>query len=103
MAADARKKAGETAHADDPSFDARLARLEEIVGELEDGALELEPAIARYREGVELLRQCRGVLAGYRKQVEELSRDAEEALRPYAGDPDLPQRPGPERQGQGTP
>jgi exodeoxyribonuclease VII small subunit len=88
MSAGSRKGTGDAPAGEAPSFDARLARLEEIVGELEDGALELEPAIARYREGVELLRQCRSVLSGYRKQVEELSRDAEEALKPYPDDPD---------------
>lgn len=72
-----------------PGFDTRLARLEEIVGELEDAELELEPAIERYREGVELLKQCRSVLSGYRQQVEELSKSAEASLRPYAGDPDV--------------
>lgn len=75
--------------AHEPGFDARLARLEQIVGQLEDADLELEPAIERYREGVELLKQCRTVLAGYRQQVEELSRTADESLRPYAGDPDF--------------
>jgi len=70
-------------------FDARLARLEEIVRDLEDGGLELEPAIARYKEGVGLLSGCRELLAGYRKQVEELSEAADGAVRPYAGDPDV--------------
>jgi exodeoxyribonuclease VII small subunit len=73
----------------EPGFDRRLARLEEIVGELEEAGLELEPAIERYREGVELLKQCRSVLAGYRRQVEELSQGAEAGARPYAGDPDV--------------
>lgn len=68
-------------------FDARLARLEEIVTALEDGGLELEPAIERYREGVALLRGCRELLASYQRQVEELTRDGE-SPRPYAGDPD---------------
>jgi exodeoxyribonuclease VII small subunit len=81
-------------HADDPpvaesGFDRRLARLEVIVAELEGEELDLEPAIERYREGVVLLKECRSVLAGFRRQVEELSKSAEESLRPYAGDPDL--------------
>ena len=70
------------------SFDGRMARLEEIVGELESGRLELEPAIARYQEGIELLKQCHGVLHGFKAQVEELTRDAESALRPFESDPD---------------
>ncbi len=73
----------------EPGFDERLARLEEIVTVLEGGGLALEPSIERYREGVELLKSCRDLLGGYRKQVEELTRDAEAGLTPYAGDPDV--------------
>jgi exodeoxyribonuclease VII small subunit len=72
-----------------PGFDARLARLERIVQEMEQGGLGLEEAIGAFQEGVGLLKGCREVLAGYRKQVEELTRDAESALRPYAADPDV--------------
>lgn len=70
------------------SFDARLARLESIVGELEGGDLGLEGALARYRDGVGLLKACRAQLDGYRRQVEELSAEADGALAPFAGDPD---------------
>jgi exodeoxyribonuclease VII small subunit len=75
----------------EPSFDERLARLEAIVAELENGGIALEPAIERYQEGVGLLKSCRAILDGYRKRVEELSAGAEGAesvLAPYAGDPD---------------
>jgi len=74
--------------AEEPSFDGRIQRLEEIVAALEEGGLELEPAIERYKEGVALLKGCREILGGYQKQVEELTKDAEESLRPFAGDPD---------------
>jgi exodeoxyribonuclease VII small subunit len=70
------------------SFDARLARLEAIVGELEAGDLGLEGALERYRDGVGLLKACRAQLDGYRRQVEELSAEADGALVPFAGDPD---------------
>lgn len=69
-----------------PTFDARLQRLEAIVVELEQGGLALEPSIERYQEGVGLLRECRAVLQGLEKRVEELS--AQGALEPLAGDPD---------------
>ena len=74
---------------DEPGFDERLARLEEIVAELEEGGIALEPAIERYQEGVELLASCRTILAGYRKRVEELANGAEAGLVPYEGDPDV--------------
>jgi len=93
----ARKKAGEAPQAPEGTggtgFDARLERLERIVAELEDGELGLEESIARYTEGVALLRGCRDELEGYRRQVEELSGLADEALRPYAGDPDVEAEP----------
>ena len=89
----AQKKKQETpaGSAQDPEkgFDQRLGRLEAIVQEMEEGGLGLEQTIERYREGVALLAGCRGVLDGYRQQVEELTRGAEQALRPYAEDPDV--------------
>jgi exodeoxyribonuclease VII small subunit len=67
-------------------FDQRLERLEALVGELENGGLGLEASIARYQEGVTLLRECRTTLESFRKRVEELAADGTSA--PYAGDPD---------------
>lgn len=68
-----------------PSFDERLARLEQIVAELEQGKVGLEDAIARYQEGTELIRGCRELLDRFQKRVEELT---EAGTKPYAGDPD---------------
>lgn len=79
--------------AQEPGFDARLARLEQIVAELEAGGLALEPSIARYQEGVTLLRDCRGILAGYKQRVEELSAQADGGLAPYGADPDVGRNP----------
>lgn len=80
--------AAETGQAGGASFDERLARLEGIVSEMESGELGLEASLERYREGISLLKQCHGVLASYRQQVEELSADAEGGLRPFGEDPD---------------
>jgi len=68
-------------------FDQRLERLEALVGELENGGLGLEASIARYQEGVHLLRECRTTLESFRKRVEELAADGTSV--PYAGDPDV--------------
>lgn len=77
------------APAKEAGFDERMAQLEALVGELEEGGLALEPAIARYQEGVELLKGCHEQLARYRRQVEELSAEAEDALGEFADDPDV--------------
>lgn len=70
------------------TFDARLARLEAIVAELENEKIPLETAIERYQEGVSHLQGCRALLDGYKKRVEQLSADSEGTSAPYAGDPD---------------
>ena len=77
---------------EEPGFDARLERLEGLVAELESGDLGLEPAIERYQAGVELLKDCRDLLQAHQRRVEELSADAEAALRPFEGDPDAASR-----------
>ena len=83
MAKDDKQDAGA-----EPAFDERLERLEAIVTELEAGELGLEPAIERYTRGIELLKSCHATLAAQRARVEELTADAEQALRPFEGDPD---------------
>jgi exodeoxyribonuclease VII small subunit len=70
------------------TFDENLALLEEIVALLDQQALGLEPALDKYREGVQLVKKCQAILASFQKQVEELSTE-DGGTRPYAGDPDL--------------
>lgn len=72
------------------AFDDKLGRLEQLVGELEQGGLGLEPAIERYQEGLQLLKECHRALETYKQRVEELTREAEGAMRPFEGDPDFP-------------
>ncbi|MEO0649332.1 MAG: exodeoxyribonuclease VII small subunit [Planctomycetota bacterium] len=81
-------KTKDAEEAGDESFDARLTRLEGIVAELENGELGLEPAIERYTAGIELLKSCHATIEAQRARVEELTADAESALRPFDGDPD---------------
>ncbi len=74
----------------EPGFDQRLERLEEIVAELESGGLGLEDSIERYQEGIDHLKRCHVTLKGYSRRVEELTKEADGALRPFEGDPDAP-------------
>ncbi len=56
-----------------PGFEASLVELEKIVHELEDGQTGLEQSLARYEEGVKLLRHCHGLLSNAERRIELLS------------------------------
>lgn len=58
---------------DDLSFEASLARLEEIVRALEEGELDLTTALARFEEGVQHLRRCGKLLEGAERKIELLT------------------------------
>jgi exodeoxyribonuclease VII small subunit len=58
---------------DAPSFEASLAELEAIVGELESGKLGLSDALARYEQGVKHLKSCHELLARVERKIELLS------------------------------
>jgi len=65
------------------SLEARLRRLEEIVGQLEAEELELDRALALFEEGVAHVREAEGALAAAELRVEELLGDGEKlATRP---------------------
>lgn len=68
------------------SLEAALARLAEIVAELENGSLELEEALARFAEGAELLRSAERIIGAAEERVEELLVDG--ALRRFTESPD---------------
>ncbi|QDU84807.1 Exodeoxyribonuclease 7 small subunit [Planctomycetes bacterium Pla163] len=74
---------------DEVGFDERLDALETIVAELENGDLSLEDSIARYTNGIDLLKGCHQLLASHRRRVEELTRDAERSLAAFDEDPDF--------------
>jgi exodeoxyribonuclease VII small subunit len=64
------------------TFEQARAELEEIVGRLEAGEVELEQALALWERGEVLLRLCSDRLAAVEGRVEELSARA----APPAGD-----------------
>lgn len=64
-------------------FEAALAQLEQLVGELEGGALPLDESLVTYRRGVELVRVCQQRLARAEQQVKVLEADL---LRPLEAD-----------------
>ena len=61
-----------------PSLEARLRRLEEIVGQLETDDLELDRALALFEEGVTHVKEAEGALAAAELRVEELLGEGED-------------------------
>jgi len=57
----------------EPCFEESLAELESIVRELEDGQIGLSEALARYEQGVKLLRECYSLLERAERRIELLS------------------------------
>jgi exodeoxyribonuclease VII small subunit len=71
---------------DAPTFEAALARLEEIVGRLEEGEITLDESLEAFKEGSALVRQCLDRLAAAETAVRELvaGEDGAPQLRPAA-------------------
>ena len=55
------------------TFEQSLAELERMVRELEDGQLGLDDALARYEQGVGLLRSCYGQLRQAEQRILQLT------------------------------
>ncbi len=71
----------------EPAFEAILARLQEVVGELERGDLPLERSLALFEEGVRLARQGGSRLDAAEARVEELLAVSEDGVRTRPLDP----------------
>lgn len=56
-------------------YDALVARLEKVVGELEGGALSLEQSIEKFAEGIRLAREASRKLDEAERRVEMLVKD----------------------------
>jgi exodeoxyribonuclease VII small subunit len=59
----------------EPSFEAGLKRLEEVLDSLEHGDLSLEEAMRAFEEGVQLVRLCHQRLDEVERRVELLLKD----------------------------
>ena len=66
---------GQRKKSKEPSFEAGLKRLEEVLDALEHGDLSLEEAMRAFEEGVQLVRVCHKKLDEVEKRVELLLKD----------------------------
>jgi len=74
----------------DLKFEDCLARLEQIVSQLEAGQLSLEDSLKVFEEGIGLARHCAKYLADAERRIEILAKDDTGALsqKPFAFNPD---------------
>jgi exodeoxyribonuclease VII small subunit len=55
------------------TFEESVAQLEQIVAAIESGQIGLEQSLAKYEQGMELVKRCRGILDSAEKRIEQLS------------------------------
>jgi exodeoxyribonuclease VII small subunit len=60
------------------SFEEALARLEEVIASLENNECELEESLSLFKEGMELVKFCRGKLSDTEKKISILVKEAGE-------------------------
>ncbi len=55
------------------SFEESVTQLEQIVAAIESGQIGLEESLAKYEQGMELVKRCRGILERAEKRIEQLT------------------------------
>ncbi|MCL1845780.1 MAG: exodeoxyribonuclease VII small subunit [Defluviitaleaceae bacterium] len=60
------------------TFEEKLTRLEEITERVEDAQTPLEEAIALYKNGVALAKECGEALRGYEAEILVLKKEADD-------------------------
>lgn len=71
-----------------PSFEHALKELETIVDAMERGNLDLDPSLAAYQRGMELLRFCQDKLAAAEEKIRVFDQGTLSELKPDAIPPD---------------
>jgi len=59
-----------------PTFETDIARLAQIVEQVEDGQTTLDAAIVLYKEGLALAEKCDKVLSQYEEEILVLQKDS---------------------------
>ena len=68
------------------TFEQSVAQLEQIVAAIESGQIGLEESLAKYEQGMSLVKRCRGILDNAEKRIQVLS-EAKEGLKAEQLDP----------------
>jgi len=76
-----------------PDFERSLARLEEVVRELENANLSLDEAMKLFEEGVELSRECQKQLEQAEGRVEMLLKKADGKIATEPFEPEADEEP----------
>jgi len=88
------KPAAETKASPPPSFETAIARLEQLVEEMDSANIPLQDLITRYEEGVKLVKVCEERLQEAEKRIEIITRNA--AGNPEAIEFEVEGKPAPE-------
>jgi exodeoxyribonuclease VII small subunit len=80
---------------DELSFEQALAQLEQIVRDLEDAPLGLDDSLARYEQGVRLIKECHARLQQAEQRILLLTgvEDGQPLLQPFRHEATAPARP----------
>lgn len=65
----------------DFKFEKALARIEQIVDQMESGEIELDKALALYQEGMELMAKCQTTLEETQNKIKKITRDIQGRLK----------------------
>lgn len=65
----------------DFKFEKALARIEQIVDQMESGEIELDQALALYQEGMELMARCQATLEETQNKIKKITRDIQGRLK----------------------
>ena len=55
------------------TFEESVAQLEQIVAAIESGQIGLEESLAKYEQGMDLVKRCRSILDRAEKRIEQLT------------------------------
>jgi exodeoxyribonuclease VII small subunit len=63
-----------------PKFEDAMARLEQIVAQIEKGDVPLEESIEKYAEGIAMIETCRAILDSAEKRIQLLAKGPGQTL-----------------------